>query len=114
LEERLLAHRPPGAAADPLRLFPLPGKNRRYRPAVHARRRHGAGHAATARDLPAVARQTPARADAMSQASASCFCGAIRIDAELPSKWVAHCHCTMCRRAHGAAFVTWAGFDDAS
>lgn len=50
----------------------------------------------------------------MSQASASCFCGAIRIDAELPSKWVAHCHCTMCRRAHGAAFVTWAGFDESS
>jgi hypothetical protein len=28
----------------------------------------------------------------------------------LPSKWVAHCHCTYCRRAHGAPFVTWAGF----
>jgi hypothetical protein len=28
----------------------------------------------------------------------------------LPSKWVAHCHCSRCRRAHGAAFVTWAGF----
>lgn len=25
----------------------------------------------------------------------------------MPVKWVAHCHCTMCRRAHGAAFVTW-------
>jgi hypothetical protein len=23
---------------------------------------------------------------------------------------VAHCHCTCCRRAHGAPFVTWAGF----
>lgn len=50
----------------------------------------------------------------MSQASARCLCGAVRIDAELPVKWMAHCHCTMCRRAHGAAFVTWAGFDDAS
>ncbi len=28
----------------------------------------------------------------------------------LPTKWVAHCHCTYCRRAHGAPFVTWAGF----
>jgi hypothetical protein len=28
----------------------------------------------------------------------------------MPSKWVAHCHCTYCRRAHGAPFVTWAGF----
>lgn len=40
----------------------------------------------------------------------SCLCGAVRFSATLPSKWVAHCHCSYCRRAHGAAFVTWAGF----
>lgn len=40
----------------------------------------------------------------------SCLCGAVRLTAALPSKWVAHCHCSYCRRAHGAAFVTWAGF----
>lgn len=40
----------------------------------------------------------------------SCLCGAVRFRAELPTKWVAHCHCTRCRRAHGAPFVTWAGF----
>jgi hypothetical protein len=40
----------------------------------------------------------------------SCLCGAVRITATLPSKWVAHCNCNDCRRAHGAAFVTWAGF----
>jgi hypothetical protein len=40
-----------------------------------------------------------------------CLCGAIGFGARLPSKWVAHCHCTLCRRAHGAAFVTWAGFE---
>jgi hypothetical protein len=34
----------------------------------------------------------------------------VRFAAELPSKWVAHCHCTICRRAHGAGCVTWAGF----
>ena len=44
-------------------------------------------------------------------ASGSCLCGAVRFDAELPSKWVAHCHCSLCRRAHGAAFVTWVGMD---
>lgn len=44
----------------------------------------------------------------------SCLCGAVRIQARLPSKWVAHCHCSYCRRAHGAPFVTWAGFEDAS
>ena len=45
-------------------------------------------------------------------ATGSCFCGAVRFTATLPSKWVAHCHCSMCRRAHGAAFVTWAGFEE--
>lgn len=40
----------------------------------------------------------------------SCLCGAVRLRATLPTKWVAHCHCTYCRRAHGAPFVTWAGF----
>ncbi|MGQ0509361.1 MAG: GFA family protein [Betaproteobacteria bacterium] len=40
----------------------------------------------------------------------SCLCGAVRFTAALPVKWVAHCHCSYCRRAHGAAFVTWAGF----
>ncbi|MEZ5465878.1 MAG: GFA family protein [Lysobacteraceae bacterium] len=48
----------------------------------------------------------------MSTATARCFCQAIGVTATLPSKWVAHCHCSMCRRAHGAAFVTWAGFQD--
>ncbi|MEK7737517.1 MAG: GFA family protein [Pseudomonadota bacterium] len=43
--------------------------------------------------------------------SGRCLCGAVCFTARLPSKWVAHCHCTRCQRAHGAAFVTWAGFD---
>ncbi len=44
-------------------------------------------------------------------ASGSCLCGAVAFVAEFPSKWVAHCHCTRCQRAHGAAFVTWVGMD---
>lgn len=40
----------------------------------------------------------------------ACLCGAIQYRATLPAKWVAHCHCSICRRAHGAGFVTWAGF----
>jgi len=47
-------------------------------------------------------------------ASGACLCGAVRFSATLPPKWVAHCHCTRCRRAHGAAFVTWAGFEEAA
>jgi len=43
----------------------------------------------------------------------SCFCGAIKFTADLPSKWCAHCHCSMCRKAHGAGYVTWTGFEQA-
>jgi hypothetical protein len=48
-----------------------------------------------------------------SQANAFCFCRAVHVQVDLPSKWVAHCHCSMCRRAHGAAFVTWVGMEAA-
>lgn len=33
----------------------------------------------------------------------------MRFAIELPTRWCAHCHCADCRRAHGAAFVTWVG-----
>jgi hypothetical protein len=42
-----------------------------------------------------------------------CTCGAVRFEASGPPKWVAHCHCVNCRRAHGAGAVTWAGFEQA-
>lgn len=45
-----------------------------------------------------------------SEAHGSCPCGAVRFVARFPSRFVAHCHCEACRRAHSAAFVTWAGF----
>jgi hypothetical protein len=44
--------------------------------------------------------------------SGRCLCGAIRFEIDLPVKWCAHCHCHLCRRAHGAAFVTWFGVED--
>ncbi len=37
----------------------------------------------------------------------SCFCGAVRFEIELPTLFCGHCHCSMCRRPHGASFVTW-------
>ena len=43
-----------------------------------------------------------------------CLCGAIRFEVTPPTKWCAHCHCSLCRRAHGAAFVTWFGADRSS
>ncbi|MFP6732143.1 MAG: GFA family protein [Alphaproteobacteria bacterium] len=37
----------------------------------------------------------------------SCFCGVVKFEIELPTLFCGHCHCTMCRRPHGASFVTW-------
>ncbi len=39
-----------------------------------------------------------------------CLCGAVRFRVSGPPAWVAHCHCQSCRRASGAAFLTWAGY----
>jgi ribosomal protein S18 acetylase RimI-like enzyme len=47
-------------------------------------------------------------------ARGACLCGGIRYEVTLPSKWCAHCHCSMCRRAHGAAYVTFFGVDRSS
>ena len=43
------------------------------------------------------------------QIKGSCFCGKLKFHYDLPTKYVAHCHCDDCRQAHGAGFVTWAG-----
>lgn len=39
-----------------------------------------------------------------------CLCGAVRWAVDGEPKFVAHCHCSQCRRAHGAPLVTYAGF----
>ena len=39
-----------------------------------------------------------------------CFCGAIRYRVAGIPRDVCHCHCADCRRASGAAFVSWASF----
>ena len=36
-----------------------------------------------------------------------CLCGAIRYEAKNLSPLMAHCHCSMCRKFHGAAFATF-------
>jgi len=38
-----------------------------------------------------------------------CFCGAVKFEIKLPTTFCGHCHCSMCRRPHGASFVTWTG-----
>lgn len=38
----------------------------------------------------------------------SCLCGSVRYEIAGPVARAGHCHCSMCRKTHGAAFVTWA------
>ncbi len=37
----------------------------------------------------------------------SCLCGQVRYEARAQIKAVSHCHCGMCRKAHGAAFASY-------
>lgn len=37
----------------------------------------------------------------------SCSCGAVRFELTPPTDFCAHCHCSSCRGASGAAFLTW-------
>jgi len=41
----------------------------------------------------------------------ACLCGAVRFEASVPPRRVTHCHCSMCRRAGGAAVATFATFE---
>jgi hypothetical protein len=38
----------------------------------------------------------------------SCLCGAIQYEVDIIEPRMAHCHCTMCRKFHGAAFASFA------
>jgi hypothetical protein len=37
----------------------------------------------------------------------ACCCGNVRFTVQFPTLFCAHCHCSICRRNHGAGFVTW-------
>jgi hypothetical protein len=39
----------------------------------------------------------------------ACLCGAVRFQVTPPTLFCGHCHCTMCQRNHGSAYVTWFG-----
>ena len=38
----------------------------------------------------------------------SCLCGAVQFEVNGPIQGVGNCHCSMCRKTHGAAFATYA------
>jgi hypothetical protein len=40
-----------------------------------------------------------------------CLCGRVRYEVSGPLSDSSHCHCSMCRRQHGAAFATYAQFN---
>ncbi len=44
----------------------------------------------------------------------SCLCGEVTFAADPPFAMMASCHCSMCRKAHGAAFATYLLVDAAS
>lgn len=37
----------------------------------------------------------------------SCLCGTVAWEASSPLELMGHCHCSMCRKVHGAAFATY-------
>jgi hypothetical protein len=40
----------------------------------------------------------------------SCLCGAVSYEITADIKTMTHCHCSMCRKAHGAAFGSYCTF----
>lgn len=44
----------------------------------------------------------------------SCLCGSVRFEIDAFASRVAHCHCSMCRKFHGAAFATLASVSQSS
>jgi hypothetical protein len=45
----------------------------------------------------------------MQNVRGGCLCGQLKFEYSPPALWCAHCHCTLCQRAHGAPLVTWVG-----
>ena len=41
----------------------------------------------------------------------SCLCGSVGYEVSGAFHGAGHCHCSMCRKSHGAAFATWAHVD---
>jgi hypothetical protein len=55
-----------------------------------------------------IANTTRTGPDVTSELIGGCLCGRVRYVVEGGIPDVSHCHCAMCRKAHGAAFATYA------
>jgi hypothetical protein len=42
----------------------------------------------------------------------SCLCGDVAWQSAAPARWMGHCHCSLCRKAHGTAFGTYLGIPE--
>ncbi len=42
-----------------------------------------------------------------SNTQGSCLCGTVQFQVLGEGQFCVHCHCSICRRNHGAGFVTW-------
>jgi len=42
----------------------------------------------------------------------SCLCGAVKFQAHATALRVSHCHCIMCQKQHGAAYASYATFNE--
>ncbi len=45
----------------------------------------------------------------MSETVGTCLCGTVRYRIAAPYRWFAYCHCSMCRKQHGALFSAGVG-----
>lgn len=48
----------------------------------------------------------------MTDVTGGCLCGAVQFTVPASAQFCAHCHCRWCRKAHGAAYVTWLGYPE--
>jgi len=49
----------------------------------------------------------------MSTIKGQCYCGKVKFEFDPPIKFMAHDHCSICRKVSGSPFTTWVGtFDD--
>lgn len=55
-----------------------------------------------------------ATCDADVMVTGACLCGALRFEVEGPFHTLMHCHCSMCRKDHGAPFASFVGAPAAS